>query len=110
MSANQLAYILIELRRSGWHVRIARVNTAKLIGKCSHLLILSILLCNLQALSGLLTIIQIIRVRPLATFLVWVHDSTCLVHASEISHLCVVLSVIFDIVVAACLVEKSLGV
>ena len=62
MSAHQLPNVLVDLRGACWHVLIARVDTAELIGERSHFLILGVLLCNLQALGCLLAIIQIVGI------------------------------------------------
>ena len=110
VSAHQLPNVLVYLRWACWHILIARVDTAKLIGERSHFLILGVLLCNLQALGCLLAIIQIVGIWPFSIFLIRIHIHACFIHAREISDLGVVLGAILYILVATSLIKEWLRV
>ena len=105
-SSHQLANVLIKL--GGWgYILVAGVNAAQLVGECNHLLILTCLLLYLKRFSSLFSVVQIIWVGSLAIFLsIHVVDS-CFIHASKIGDLCVVLSTVLHVLVAASLIEKG---
>jgi hypothetical protein len=62
VSAHQLSDVLVYLRGALWYVLVGRIDAAQLVGKRSHFLVFGVLLCNFQALSCLLAIIQIVGV------------------------------------------------